>query len=36
MLSAVGALGGRAEAAARARTYARMAWLCAIGDRSAP
>jgi len=36
MLSAVGVLGGRADAAARARTYARMAWLCAIGDRSAP
>ena len=36
MLNAVGALGGKSDAAARARIYARMAWLCATGDRSAP
>ncbi len=35
MLNAVGGLAGRADAAARARIYARMAWLCATGDRSA-
>jgi N-acetylglucosaminyl-diphospho-decaprenol L-rhamnosyltransferase len=32
LVSALGALAGRPDAATRARVYARLAWLCATGD----
>jgi len=35
LVSAVGSLAGSRQAAARARVYARMAWLCATGDGGA-